>query len=276
MRKALLFLCLLLCSSRSFAEPISSPTGYVNDYANLLSTSQKVALEQRLSSLTSAQIAVVTLKDLGEQPISDVARKIFDRWGIGDAGHDNGILLLIAIKERKIRIETGYGMEGKIPDLVAGRIIREVISPKLHLGDYYSGISEGIDALVARVEGQGVEPPPKNEIELHWYLLLFIILLRLLLDIKLSHYPLVGKTILLTLKKRDVIGVMIGCILLSFLSILSALTIAFFYFIIRLSKILAIYYPETRKSSRHYRGGGSGRGGFGGGRGGGGGASGSF
>jgi uncharacterized protein len=131
------------------------PTADVNDYAGLLSQAEKDALEARCRQLrekTGAQLAVVTLKSLEGGQIDDFANKLFARWGIGQKEKKNGLLLLVAMDERKSRIEVGYGLEPIIPDVLAGRILDHQLRPRFREQKYAEGLSAAVNALCELVE----------------------------------------------------------------------------------------------------------------------------
>lgn len=132
-----------------------SPTGYVNDFANIISASDKPALESRLSSFAkagTAQITVVTVSSIGnDETIETYATKLFEKWKIGVKGKDNGILVLVALNERQARIEVGYGLEGALTDIQSGNIINKVMIPDFKTGNYSQGISKSVDAVIAVV-----------------------------------------------------------------------------------------------------------------------------
>lgn len=138
---------------------LPQPTGYVNDFANVLDARTKAGLEGTLSSLeqkTGAEVAVVTVSSLDDTPIEDYAVKLFQTWGIGKKGKDNGVLILVAPNDRQVRIEVGYGLEGAINDALAGRIIRERMLPAFKTGDFNAGIAGGtmtVTALVSKEAG---------------------------------------------------------------------------------------------------------------------------
>lgn len=143
-------LCFLLFSS-AFAQEYPSPAGAVNDYAGLLNSSQRQELEQNLRSFfdrTGGAIVVATFESLDGVPIEDYAVGLFEKWKIGQKGLDNGLLILVAKQERKIRFEVGYGLEPVLPDGRAGEIIRTQIAPRFREGNYAGGIF----AAVAEVE----------------------------------------------------------------------------------------------------------------------------
>ncbi|MBN1957529.1 MAG: TPM domain-containing protein [Desulfuromonadales bacterium] len=145
-----------------FAAPVASlevprPTGYVNDKAHLLSQTVELKLEQFLREFEnsdSTQITVLTIPTLDGETLEDYTLKVFEDWKIGQLDKDNGALLLIAKTERKIRIEVGYGLEGRLTDLLAGRIIDREISPKFKQGDYDGGIISGVLAMAEAVRGE--------------------------------------------------------------------------------------------------------------------------
>ena len=103
---------------------------------------------------SGVEIAVATLPTLGERSIEEVAVELFQAWGIGKKGKDEGLLLLVAPKERKIRIEVGYGLEGTIPDGLAGEIIRETITPRFRQGRFAEGIETGVRQIVETIARQ--------------------------------------------------------------------------------------------------------------------------
>ena len=120
--------------------------GYVSDFAGIIPQNRAGALKvlaQELERKTGAEMAIVTVPDLGGENLETYAVDLFEQWGIGKKGKDNGVLILIAVKERKVRLEVGYGLEGIIPDGRAGQIIREQITPAFKAGDYGAGILQG-------------------------------------------------------------------------------------------------------------------------------------
>ena len=139
---------LFFAAATAGAEEIEyKPTGFVNDYAHIISGPTNNDLTALLTSFkkqTGVEIAVVTIPTLGDVPLEDYATRLFEEWGIGEKGKDNGLLFLIAPKERKLRIEVGYGLEGAINDALAGRIIRDTIVPWFVKDDYSTGIVNGV------------------------------------------------------------------------------------------------------------------------------------
>ena len=156
---SILVLCLLLLCSAApiLALDVPGLKGRVNDYANLLSPATEASLESVLKSLESSdstQIVVLTINSLQNDSLEQFSLRVVEDWKIGQQGLDNGVLLLVARDDRKIRIEVGYGLEGTLTDMTAGRIIRNVISPKFKQGDFNQGIIDGIGAIVATVRGE--------------------------------------------------------------------------------------------------------------------------
>jgi uncharacterized protein len=133
----------------------------VYDYANTISATDERQLESMIDELeqkTGAEIAVVTLQSLEGGQIDDFANRLFERWGVGQKGKDNGLMFLAAMQDRKMRIEVGYGLEGAIPDSKAGRIRRDVITPYFQAGNPSKGITAGIAELSKEIAKEyGVE-----------------------------------------------------------------------------------------------------------------------
>jgi uncharacterized protein len=126
-------------------------TGRVVDEAGLLTPDQRQALEKKLEDIerrTSVQIVIATIPSLEGEPIEDYSIRLAQQWRIGQKGLDNGVIILVAKAEHKIRIEVGYGLEPVIPDGLAGRIIREQITPYFRANDYYGGLNAAVDGLV--------------------------------------------------------------------------------------------------------------------------------
>jgi len=152
----------LVLATQALAVDLPAPKGYVNDYAGMLTPQRAAALEQQLRNFEqsdSTQIVVLTLPNLGGEDIETFAIKVAEAWKIGQKEVDNGVILLVAQAERKVRIEVGRGLEGKLTDLVSGRIIRAEISPRFKAGDYDGGIVAGVAAIAAVVKGEYTATP---------------------------------------------------------------------------------------------------------------------
>ena len=155
---SLAFLVLLLLTTITAAMPERPTTDiYVQDNAGLLSTDTKnhiLAIGHELNEKTTAQIVVVTVKNLDDKPIADYANELFRSWGIGDKEKNNGVLLLISQNPRKLRIEVGYGLEGAIPDGYTGRIRDEDLTPHLKKNDYDTGVALAYEKLAAKAAAE--------------------------------------------------------------------------------------------------------------------------
>ena len=135
----------------------SNPPVLVTDLAGKLSPEQKKALEDKLVAIDDAssnQIAVVILPTLEGNPIEEYATKLFREWGIGNKKSRNGVLLLIAIQEKKIKIETGYGLEGALPDITCNSIIENDLQPAFRQKAYYEGIDKATDDIAKAAVGE--------------------------------------------------------------------------------------------------------------------------
>lgn len=154
---------LLLWSLLTLAMPAAAldvpPSGghYVTDLAGMLSAQTKLRLDQALAEFErsdSTQLAVLAIPSLEGESLEEYALKVAESWGIGQKGKDNGALLLIARDERKIRIEVGYGLEGRLTDLLTGRIIDNEITPRFKQGDFDGGVRAGVVAMIEAVRGE--------------------------------------------------------------------------------------------------------------------------
>jgi uncharacterized protein len=157
-KKIIFSLGLVLCAMLAFAQdfPQRSNT-LVTDYTNTLSAGDKQQLESKLVSYndsTSTQIAVVILKSTGNYDINDYAQQLLRKWGIGQKDKNNGILVLVALADRKVSIQTGYGAEGAVPDILTQQIIRNDLTPHFKQGDYYGGLDAGTTNLMKAMKGE--------------------------------------------------------------------------------------------------------------------------
>jgi uncharacterized protein len=147
----------LVCSITApclWAAMPENPQGWVSDFAGILSEDTKSQISGLIDDVkrsTGAEIAVVTVSSLDGMTVEEYAVRLFEKWGIGAAEEDNGVLFLIAPNERKTRIEVGYGLESVITDGRAGEIIRETILPFFRAGDYNQGILQGTKQIAALI-----------------------------------------------------------------------------------------------------------------------------
>jgi uncharacterized protein len=159
------FLAVLSCTSSVWALDVPPLTGPVVDLAQVLPRDTAVSLATELrahESKTSNQVAVLILPSLGGEPLEEYSHRVATRWKLGQKGTDNGVLLIVAIRDRKVRVEVGYGLEGALTDVRAARIIRDEIVPRFRAGDLPRGISAGVHAILGTIEGTYVAPetPP--------------------------------------------------------------------------------------------------------------------
>ncbi|MBA4394025.1 MAG: methanol dehydrogenase [Desulfobacca sp.] len=157
-KKALILLFFFFC------QPIASSAldppklqGYVNDYARMISSAAKERLERELKAFEqtdSTQIIILTVPTLEGETIDGFGIKVGDAWKIGQKGKDNGIIIIVAKQERKVRTEVGRGLEGRLTDLLAGRIVDMVITPRFKRGDFDGGFNAGVAALIDATRGE--------------------------------------------------------------------------------------------------------------------------
>ncbi len=180
---------LVLCfapfaASAQTSEPLQFPelTGRIVDRAALLSDAQREELTRKLEELetkTTAQFVVVTLTSLSGRTIEEYGYQLGRHWGIGQKTTNNGVLLIVAPNERRVRIEVGYGAEGVLPDAVSSLIIQRVIIPKFRANDYAGGIVAGADEIIKVLSGGGEEwkrPPQQGQEIPDWVIVLLVLI----------------------------------------------------------------------------------------------------
>ncbi|MBN1781180.1 TPM domain-containing protein [bacterium] len=164
-------LSVLLVSAAVYGGQFPAPRGYVNDFAGLISPNYRdkmAELAGEVEQKTGVQMAVVTVRDLDDMSVEEYAVRLFKEWGIGSGQRDDGILFLVSVNERKIRIETGYGLEPVIPDAVAGRIRDQYLAPHFQNGEYGKGFYLGMIAAAERIAREkgvtitGARPPEQG------------------------------------------------------------------------------------------------------------------
>jgi uncharacterized protein len=134
----------------------------VTDLTGTLTAQQTQQLESQLAALEQrkgAQVVVLMLPSTQPEDIVDYATRVFDQWKIGRKNVDDGVLVVVAKDDHRAMIETGYGLEGAIPDAAASRIIREYMSPKFRVNDFYGGLNDAIGALTKLIDGEPLPPP---------------------------------------------------------------------------------------------------------------------
>ena len=152
---ALVLLGLAWLASPAHAQTFPPLSGRVVDTANLLSPEQEAALTTKLEGLetsTDRQLVVATIPDLQGYPVEDYGYRLGRAWGIGQKQENNGAILLVALNDRKMRIEVGYGLEPYLTDALSSVIIRDQMRPKFKTGDYAGGIRDGVDAIIAQLQ----------------------------------------------------------------------------------------------------------------------------
>lgn len=131
--------------------------GYVNDYAGMISPAAKAKIETELRNFEmsdSTQVFILTIPSLQAEPLEDFSIKVAEAWKAGQKGRDNGVILLVAKAERKIRIEVGRGLEGRLTDLVAGQIVDYTIKPRFSRGEFDSGFITAVSAIIDATRGE--------------------------------------------------------------------------------------------------------------------------
>ena len=159
MKKIFIIAAFFIFTGIGFCEEadFKNYAGYVNDYAGILSdeTKAKLAtLSSEIEAKTTSQLAILTLDTTAPLDIETYTVKLFEKWGIGQKGKDNGVLILVAVKDRQVRIEVGYGLEGAIPDALAKNIIEKSMLPFFKSGDYNAGILQGAAVVSKLIAGE--------------------------------------------------------------------------------------------------------------------------
>lgn len=264
------------------------PMGFVNDYAKLLKPEENAALEQKLSDYekqTGNEISVVIISTLNGDTAQNIAVNLFNEWGIGKKDKDSGILILIALQERSFWMEIGYGLEDKLTDAQSNWLFRNIIIPSFQKENYYGGINELLDRVIATAGGEAIPASYMDRSGSFWSFDFIIILIYLPLVIL---WNILGKTKSWWL--GGVVGAAVGLVIclingfaLSNFILLGILAAVGFIFDFIASK----YYGKISKGGSHFwflggphsggsGFGGGGFGGFGGGSSGGGGSGGKW
>jgi uncharacterized protein len=166
-RLVVLFVLLFLLPLAVRAQgDVPALQGRVNDYASLISPDQKQRIEAQLAQFeqqTGNQVAVLTIPTLNGEDIEGYANRVARAWALGQKGKDNGVLLLVAHQDRRMRVEVGYGLEPVLTDLQSNIIQNEVIIPYFKRGDFGGGIEAGVKAILSTIQGKEVEPAPVQQ-----------------------------------------------------------------------------------------------------------------
>jgi len=157
-KKIFFLFALLTAGYTAFAQDFPpKPAALVTDYTNTLSPADQQLLENKLVAFddtSSTQIAIVLIKSVGDYDIDQYAAALGRKWGIGQKGNNNGLLILAAMDQHKITIQVGYGLEGAVPDVITHVIIQNDITPRFKQGDYYGGLNAGVDDLIKYSKGE--------------------------------------------------------------------------------------------------------------------------
>lgn len=167
-----LWLALIILSAHvAAAQDFPAPRGYVNDFAGVIdkdTEARLTALCTEVEQKTGAELTVVTVSTVGDFDYTEYSIRLFEKWSIGKKAANNGVMLFVTTGERRVRIEVGYGLEGILPDITAGRLLDEYVVPEFRGGDYGSGLLRGAEAIAgllaadAGVEITGAVRPAVN------------------------------------------------------------------------------------------------------------------
>jgi uncharacterized protein len=167
------------------AEPLPPPpAAYFNDYAGVVSAADAQRLDAKLRALaeqTSTQVVVAVFRALPSPSLEDFTVRAAQSWRVGRKEWDNGAVLFVFVEDRKMRIETGYGLEGALPDILAARILDEQVRPRFRTGDWVGGLEAGIDGIIAATRGEYAAPPRKRGEGVPLVVVLIVVLFAILL-----------------------------------------------------------------------------------------------
>jgi uncharacterized protein len=159
----------LTASALAAGETFPKPAGAVNDFAGVIPAQYGGPMEslaREVLEKTGTAVVVATVKTIGDNDSNDYANRLYQAWGIGKKGEDKGILIFLAVKERRVRIETGYGVEGILPDGLAGEILDRYAIPRFRDGDFGKGLAEtmaAVSAVVAKAAGVTLTGAPPQQ-----------------------------------------------------------------------------------------------------------------
>jgi len=179
----LLTACLLLAAAAHGGTDSlpPAPARYFNDYAGVVDAPAAERLETKLRAFdeqTSSQVVVAVFPELPSPSLEDFTIRAAQSWRVGRSKLDNGVVLFVFVKDRKMRLEVGYGLEGALPDAIAKRIVADVVAPRFRDGDYAGGIQAGVDAIIAATRGEYQAAPrsssPRSPGLTVWIVLLLV------------------------------------------------------------------------------------------------------
>ncbi len=275
MKKLLLLLFLFPLITSAFVVP-EKPTGFVQDYAGLLSVEEKNSLETKIQNFeqnTTNEIAVVTILSLDGDTIENVAQEIFTKWGIGKKDKNNGVLLLISLNDRRTRIHTGYGVEGDLTDIGTSYIQSDVITPAFREERYFDGINNAVDKMIEALGGTNIVPEnysvPSNTSNYNWEIIFIAIIFgfQFLIAVLAQSKSWWGGGVV-----GGVLGIVIWNFLISSILLAIPVVVILILFGLFVDYVVSNSYSKARASGVYPwwmsggggRGGGFGGGGFGG------------
>lgn len=208
------YLSFIFISFSVFAQDIVSIPELktrVTDMTNTLSPQEAKELNSRLKSFEESggsQVAILIIPTTGDETIEQFSIRVVDEWKLGRADVDDGVLFLVAMNDRKMRVEVGYGLEGALTDALSKRIITNVVTPEFRSGHFYQGISDGLDVILSAIKGEELPPavtqePTRRTSSKSWFLPLLILgfigsgFLKVLLTKKLGKGKATGISALL-------------------------------------------------------------------------------
>lgn len=178
--QAIVLAFVLGAATAAAQQPVPPLTGHIVDSTGTLGAEAVAALEQKLTTFEErkgSQIAVLLVRTTAPEAIEPYALRVAEQWGIGRAGVDDGVVLVVALDDRRMRFEIGYGLEGAVPDALARRIIAETIAPRFYEGDYAGGLNAGLDALIGLIDGEPLPVPVAREPEAEPFTALPVVLI---------------------------------------------------------------------------------------------------
>ena len=208
----------------------------VTDLTATLSVPQRAALEERLRSFEAAkgsQIAVLLVPTTGEESIEQYALRVAEQWRLGRKGIDDGALLVLATRDRSLRIEVGYGLEGALNDATCKRIISDFIVPHLQRGEFHAGIEAGVERMIRVIDGEAL-PPPSTRVrpslsarfeQVAPLLFMLVVVLGSLLQRVLGRLP---AALVVAVLAAVMAGVLVGAWVVALLSGLAAFVFTLF------------------------------------------------
>jgi uncharacterized protein len=168
MYRAAVALLVLFCATAVAAQnlqPVPPFEAHVTDLTGTLTAGQQAELDQKLAAFEQrkgSQVALLIVATTAPEAIEQYSIRVAAAWKLGRAKPDDGVLLLVALQDRALRIEVGYGLEGALPDAIARRIVDDTIKPLFRQGNVYAGVDAGLQQIMSVVDGEALPPPDRN------------------------------------------------------------------------------------------------------------------